>query len=231
MSEPKHDSISDLLIANNLPISLLPQILEIIEHNRQHHSLLCPRCAGVFHEADILEKPDEFWTCPFCHCHQHAKCRSPLEPDFEIADLRAKLAAAEAELTKVKAQSKIDNEGNQEWINSLCEQLCKMEDALGFKNDCYDKEGKWVPTIGPWMERVRDLLATEGELGDMGERLSRAESELSALREDKARADLADSCGLTMRWSDAFGIEGVFTFREAADAARAKEQGKETPTQ
>lgn len=86
-----------------------------------------------------------------------------------IARLRAKCERLEGELQNEKTQHEIDNKGNNEWIESLCSQLCKMEDALGFKNDCYDKKGRWIPTIGPWLERLRDLLAAEGELGDLRE--------------------------------------------------------------
>lgn len=79
---------------------------------------------------------------------------------------------------ELERQLEIDNKGNQEWIDSLSEQLCKMEDALGFKNDAYDKKGKWVPTIGPWLERVRDLIASEGELGDKTEQVKELENSL-----------------------------------------------------
>lgn len=117
-------------------------------------------------------------------CHAEVECSSckakRLEKELEQAqrereEARAKLARAEQQL-------KIDNEGNQDWINSLCEQLCKMEDALGFKNDCYDKKGQWVPTIGPWLERVRDLLAAEGEVGDLKDKLAQAEAQRERMK-------------------------------------------------
>jgi hypothetical protein len=54
-----------------------------------------------------------------------------------------------------------------EWSEHLAKQICEMEDALGFKQDCTDKDGAFVPTMGPWKERVRDLIAKEGQLGDV----------------------------------------------------------------
>jgi len=55
-----------------------------------------------------------------------------------------------------------------EWSEHLAKQICEMEDALGFKQDCMDREtGAFVPTMGPWKERVRDLIAKEGQLGDV----------------------------------------------------------------
>lgn len=103
----------------------------------------------------------------------------------DFSELCGWIDAKKSELAKAQAQAKIDNEGNRDWINSLCEQLCKMEDALGFKNDCYDKKGQWVPTIGPWLERVRDLLAAEGEVGDLKEELAKIRAELDSWRHPK----------------------------------------------
>lgn len=95
-------------------------------------------------------------------------------PSLWSANRTIHLRNLEAKVVELEAQAKIDNDGNQDWINSLCSELCKMEDALGFKNDCHDKDGKWVPTIGPWLERVRDLIAAEGELGDAKSQLEEA---------------------------------------------------------
>jgi hypothetical protein len=80
----------------------------------------------------------------------------------ERDSLRTQLATAQAEVERLNKEC-VDN---QDWINSLCKELCTMEDSLGFANDQHDQTGRWVPTIGPWLERVRDLIAAEGELGD-----------------------------------------------------------------
>ena len=81
--------------------------------------------------------------------------------------LRERLIKAEAELAEEKKYSE-----------SLAADICKMEDVLGFKQDQCDKDGAFVPTLGPWLERVRDLLATEGELGDLKYRLQAVEKKL-----------------------------------------------------
>ncbi len=67
----------------------------------------------------------------------------------------------------------------RKYSESLAADICKMEDALGFKNDCHDKNGAFIPTIGPWLERVRDLIAAEGELGDMHDQLAQRDETLS----------------------------------------------------
>lgn len=114
----------------------------------------------------------------------------------QLADLRAKLESSMAdtaqaryahesardEIVRLKLELEIDNKGNQEWIDDLSKQLCKMEDALGFKHDQYDKGGKWVPTIEPWLERVRDLIAAEWEVGDLKLELEQARKD-GALRD------------------------------------------------
>lgn len=50
-----------------------------MDHERRHHTLLCPRCTEGFHESDIESRPNEFWRCPTCFTWQHAKCRSGLD--------------------------------------------------------------------------------------------------------------------------------------------------------
>ena len=88
--------------------------------------------------------------------------------DLSATDCGKPLLARVKELESDRADDKA-------YIEDLCKDLCKMEDALGFKNDCSDKQGAFIPTIGPWLERLRDLIATEGELGDMKERVKRLE--------------------------------------------------------
>lgn len=146
---------------------------------------------------------DRVHPCPKClEDKLHAYEKQWTDMDYTIGHLRKDLEQTQTllanqdatsahlrqENAELKARSKIDNEGNQEWINSLCKELCTMEDALGFKNDAYDKEGRWVPTIGPWLERLRDLIAAEGELGDLKEDLQRHKDALQKCREALAMA-------------------------------------------
>jgi hypothetical protein len=69
---------------------------------------------------------------------------------------------------------------DKEYTESLAKDICAMEDALGFKNDCRDKDGAFVPTIGPWLERVRDLIAAEGEVGDLRYQLAATQKAIAA---------------------------------------------------
>ena len=105
-----------------------------------------------------------------------------LTKDTEIIGIcqRAMMVVAQKEpvikqrddaLAQVESLTK-EHLDHQNWIDDLCAQLCKMEDALGFKNDCHTTTGAWVPTIGPWLDRVRDLIASEGELGDAKEQIA-----------------------------------------------------------
>lgn len=107
-------------------------------------------------------------------------------------------------LQAVEKQAKED----REYIEDLCAQLCKMEDALGFKNDCTDRDGAFVPTIGPWLERVRDLIAAEGEIGDLKDRLKALENQL-AVAENLLLNAAPNPKFLTMgfqeKWSNEFG--------------------------
>ncbi len=115
-----------------------------------------------------------------------------------IDSLRTQLATAQAEVELLRAaitmwrrerdklQSEVERlkkecSDNQDWINSLCKDICKMEDALGFANDQHDKSGAFVPTLGPWLERVRDLIAAEGELGDVKADLTKRDEQLSGI--------------------------------------------------
>lgn len=77
------------------------------------------------------------------------------------------------------AQLQKELKDEREYSEGLAADICKMEDALGFKNECHDKDGAFVPTIGPWLERVRDLLAAEGELGDIRTTVSKLENTLN----------------------------------------------------
>jgi len=90
-------------------------------------------------------------------------------------ETQTKLHEATNQLTKCQGEVAAE----REYSESLAKDICKMEDVLGFKNDCHDKEGAFVPTIGPWLERVRDLLASEGELGDTKEEVTRLTSLLA----------------------------------------------------
>lgn len=71
----------------------------------------------------------------------------------------------------------------KKWSEELAKDLCEMEDALGFKQDCTDKDGAFVPTKGPWKERVRDLIAKEGEFEDMRKERDAAQKACAELRE------------------------------------------------
>jgi len=53
--------------------------------------LWCPRCGEVFHDRDMRERPQEYWTCPLCGTVEHMVCRGPLADDNEIAGLLYKL--------------------------------------------------------------------------------------------------------------------------------------------
>ena len=38
----------------------------------------CPRCGKVFHDKDMEEHPEEYFTCSECFAIQHEKCRGNL---------------------------------------------------------------------------------------------------------------------------------------------------------
>ncbi len=103
----------------------------------------------------------------------------------ENAELRASEEAMSVamgllrdERDELRSKLDIKHCDEKEYIESLCADLCKMEDALGFKNDCSDKDGAFIPTIGPWLERLRDLISAEGELGDVKTKLKQAEAKV-----------------------------------------------------
>lgn len=113
-------------------------------------------------EDAIIARSEEASSKLFCF-----KCGDGSTPlyCFNCAndELQAKCERLEGELASGK-----------EYTESLAKDICTMEDALGFKNDCHDKDGVFIPTLGPFLERVRDLIASEGELGDAKSRLEEA---------------------------------------------------------
>lgn len=60
--------------------------------------LWCPRCSGIFHDAERNAHPERFWECPLCHVVQHKACRGPLLDEHELQYLRLLEAVAEAML-------------------------------------------------------------------------------------------------------------------------------------
>lgn len=149
--------------------------------------LRCDKCGDLFndhHQGD---------SCPGAF---YKNCEGTLQ--FNLPE------AVSDRLQAVEKQAKED----KEYIEDLCAQLCKMEDALGFKNDYTDKDGAFVPTIGPWLERVRDLIASEGELGDVKDRLQALENQL-AVAENLLLNAAPNPKFLTMgfqeKWSNEFG--------------------------
>lgn len=52
----------------------------------------------------------------------------------------------------------------REYSNDLAKDLCELQDALGFPCEVEDCQKKS-------MERIRDLIAKEGELGDLYDRV------------------------------------------------------------
>lgn len=108
--------------------------------------------------------------------------------DQEKADLLKQLTAAQQHIAQLEQEAKQE----KEYTESLAADICKMEDALGFKNDCHDKDGAFVPTIGPWLERVRDLIAAEGELGDAKQRITQLEQRLAERVDAKYWQPLCD---------------------------------------
>ncbi len=45
-------------------------------HEMGGDGLWCPRCGDIFHESDMSEKPEDYYTCPECFAIQHEKCRN-----------------------------------------------------------------------------------------------------------------------------------------------------------
>lgn len=100
---------------------------------------------------------------------------TPLEESYVTTEDRCSCCGAKLNMAQLQKELKDE----REYSESLAADICKMEDALGFKNDCHDKDGAFVPTIGPWLERVRDLIAAEGELGDLRTTVSKLENTLN----------------------------------------------------
>ena len=38
--------------------------------------IVCPRCGEIFHDKNIEEHPEQYYTCPKCFTIQHEKCRN-----------------------------------------------------------------------------------------------------------------------------------------------------------
>lgn len=107
-----------------------------------------------------------------------------MEAEVEIHNLKAKLAAAEHERNE-----------NKQWSEELAKDLCEMEDALGFKQDQHDKDGAFVPTKVPWLERVRDLIAAESERDDLRSALKECVEALDKLARLGNEPALGNSIG------------------------------------
>lgn len=48
----------------------LNRLLSIINGD----ALCCPRCGQRFHDQDLMNHPEEYWTCEQCGTIQHVKC-------------------------------------------------------------------------------------------------------------------------------------------------------------
>jgi hypothetical protein len=67
---------------------------------RDTDPLVCTRCGGHFHDSDMQEHPEDYWTCPVCHHIEHTACRGPLNvpsPLLEVVRCAAKLRRLEDE--------------------------------------------------------------------------------------------------------------------------------------
>lgn len=114
------------------------------------------------------------WTtppeCPQCCADE----RDQLKEKIERADEWRKMSESEyTELEKERDQLRQQLEAAQtvlkeekQWSEDLAKQCCEMEDALGFRQDQHGPKGEFIPTIRPWKERVRDLIAKEAELSE-----------------------------------------------------------------
>lgn len=70
----------------------------------------------------------------------------------------AALVAKDSEIERLK-----HDKNHEEWMAG---QLCAVENALGCSND-YDPKTGLVDTHSKVLERIRDLVAAEGEVGDL----------------------------------------------------------------
>ena len=57
------------------------QVIEELETKKivKQDGLVCPRCGEEFHDTDIQQHPEKYWTCPHCYTIQHVTCRGPIE--------------------------------------------------------------------------------------------------------------------------------------------------------
>lgn len=54
---------------------------------QESDGLVCPRCGGVFHDNDVNNNPDQYWSCPLCHTIEHMKCRGPISRTCEVEEI------------------------------------------------------------------------------------------------------------------------------------------------
>ena len=65
-------------------VTNIREILKTSEANTEGDSLRCPRCGELFHDQDIEDNPEKYWTCPLCKTIEHRKCRGLLLDDTEV---------------------------------------------------------------------------------------------------------------------------------------------------
>ena len=91
--------------------------------------LRCPRCAGVFHDAEMAAQPDKFWECPLCHVVQHTACRGPLSDENEVKRIKRLEALAKAMRSAICAyKTVVDDPGP--YLKRLDETLAVVADML-----------------------------------------------------------------------------------------------------
>src|SRR5689334_14670865 len=72
-----------------------------------------------------------------------------------------------------KALSEVIKEWDdqQSYINELSKDLCQLQDALDCPCEMTNLDGSIKDNQKAALERIRDLIAAEGELGDLKEKL------------------------------------------------------------
>jgi hypothetical protein len=169
---------------------------------------------------------------------------TPTRSEYEMIDWISVLEEAYRQVGEERDKLHAELADSKEWIDSLCADLCKMEDALGFKHDCHDEKGAWVPTIGPWLERVRDLIAAEGELEAVRAELEQA-NELHNMQLAGVMTASMQNTESTIKdridrtnpyWTQAYAdvcttVDREMRERARAERAESKVAGKEDSTQ
>ena len=68
--------IKGVILSNN-------NIVKVVM-SKDKDGIWCPRCGEVFHDKDMADNPNDYYTCPLCYAIQHTKCRGATSEEPKV---------------------------------------------------------------------------------------------------------------------------------------------------